>query len=184
MKICITVAVISASLLTGLAPVRAETETPPPRSEPATTTTETFGGQVVLADLVGVAGSIVLAAGTQRPEMLLAYPLAAPAVHVFHGDGAGALGSLALHVGAPVAFAFVGLAIDSRGCDYHYNMVCGLGGFMLGTLIGLATATTVDALWLASVTHEAPARRSRSLATPTIALAPRGGLLLGLAGRL
>jgi hypothetical protein len=48
----------------------------------------------------------------------------------------------------------------------------------------MVTATVVDAAYLGSVTHDPPRRASVSFATPTIAIAPRGGVLLGFAGGL
>jgi hypothetical protein len=48
--------------------------------------------------------------------------------------------------------------------------------------VGLVSATAIDATYLAHV--DRPVRRARNIPTPTVAVAPGGGFMLGVAGRL
>jgi hypothetical protein len=177
---------ILLSLLTAFTATAARAAEPAPAvAEPAPapeTTRVNFGGQIVLADVGTLALAAVVANKTGDGHLFLAYPLAAPLVHIAHGDGKGAMGSLALHVGLPVAGSFLGLALSKPGCGSG-EFVCGLGGFALGGLVGLVSATLIDATYLAHVDRPV-ARPARNIPTPTVAVAPGGGLMLGVAGRL
>jgi hypothetical protein len=184
MKLPFTWMLVVLFLAGSPSPGRADTTEAPPPS-PTAPARETFGGQVVLGDVIGAIGSLGIVSATGRATGLLLYPVAAPTIHLIHRDGTGALASLILHLGAPVAGAFLGSALSSSDCHASDEDTCALGGFLVGGLFGLATATTVDAVWLARTTPTTPAQQSRrSIATPTLAIAPRGGLVLGVAGRL
>ena len=135
-----------------------------------------FGGQIVLAD-GAVAGLGLLLGGVP----LLAFPFAAPAVHLLHDDGMGAAGSLVLHLAGPVAGAYIGYELDVRSCTSDF---CGLGGLILGGLAGAITATLVDAAFLAQVERPLPGYTRRPLVVPSLAIARGGGLMLGVAGSL
>jgi hypothetical protein len=112
---------------------------------------------------------------------ILAFPFAAPIVHVVHGDGTGAAGSFLLHLTAPIAGAVIGYKIEMRGqCN---SDMCGLGGLLLGGLAGAATATIIDAVFLAHVERPLPPYARRPPAIPTLVIA-RGGLMLGVGGPL
>ena len=181
MRTPILVALIAAS--TATAARAAEPAPAPSLTAPAPETTRVnFGGQIVLADVSTLVLATVVAQKTGDGHLFLAYPLAAPLVHVAHGDGRGAMGSLALHAGLPVAGAFLGFAVNRAGCGSG-EFMCGLGGFGIGGLVGLVSATLIDATYLAHVERPV-ARPARSIPTPTVAVAPGGGLMLGMAGRL
>jgi hypothetical protein len=69
------------------------------------------------------------------------YLLGAPVTHFAHDNPGRGLGSLALRAGLPFAFGAIGATSeDCSGDDF-----CGLGGAVLGGLLGIATAITVDA---------------------------------------
>src|SRR5689334_11500066 len=74
--------------------------TPPPIPP---TYVDHFAGEIVLADL-GAIGLGMAAGGV--PAFVL-YPLASPTIHLLHHDGSGAVGSLLLHIGGPVAGAVI-----------------------------------------------------------------------------
>jgi hypothetical protein len=150
---------------------RADELAPPP------TTTKYFGGQILAVDAAVVGLGLV---GSGVP--LLAFPLAAPTVHIAHGDGSGAVGSFLLHTGLPIVGGYLGYELDTRHCDGED--LCGLGGLILGGGLGMLTATLMDAAFLAHVERPVFARAPRGLPTPTLAFSPRGGFMLGLAGRL
>ena len=150
---------------------------------------ESFGGQILLADLLALGAGIGLSGASESPYPMLAlWSLTAPGVHAAHGDGMGALGSLALHVLAPIAGAYIGYQIDITDCSSG-DLFCGLGGAGLGLLVGAIAATTVDATVLSTMPRDhrstAAAHPNRFLAMPTVAVDPTGGaVMLGLAGRL
>lgn len=146
------------------------------------TTRVSFGWEIVAADLGTLALATAVAESTGESRLFLAYPLAAPLVHLAHRDPAGAAGSFALHLTAPVAGALVGYQLSKASC-HPEDLLCGLGGMGLGLLGGLVTATVVDATFLAHVDRPV-SRPARNLPTPTVALAPGGGFVLGVAGRL
>jgi hypothetical protein len=150
-------------------------EDPPPFIPPKDV--EYFGGQILLAD----AGVVALAYGLGvGPLAVVGYPLAAPTVHIVHGDGIGAVQSLLLHVAAPVAGAYIGYELEMRDCR---SDMCGLAGLLVGGFLGMVTATAVDAAFLAHVERPRRVADQRPLPTPTLAITP-GGLMLGVAGRL
>lgn len=139
-----------------------------------------YGGQIVLADLAGLLGAIVVGTTTDNAGLGLGmYLLAAPAVHLAHGKPGTAAGSLLLHIGAPIAGAFLGLALGSTACTGGDFDFCGVGGLLLGGLAGMAGATTIDAVGLARKT---PDSRSASL-VPIVNVARSGSTTIGIGGR-
>jgi hypothetical protein len=135
-----------------------------------------YGGQIILTDLATIALT-----GITGGVALIGYPLAPPFVHAFNGNGPGALASLALRLTAPVVGGYVGYQIDtSSGCN---GDLCGLGGIVVGGVVGMLTASIVDAAVLARVDRPVEVRALRHLPTPTVAIARDGNLLLGAAGR-
>jgi len=174
------------------ATARARTIAPATEPAPAAESDppESFGGQILLADLLALGAGIGLSGASESPYPMLAlWSLTAPAVHAAHGDGMGALGSLALHVLAPIAGAYIGYQIDITDCRSSDELFCGAGGVGVGLLVGAIAATTVDATLLSTMPRDhrstAAARPNRFLAMPTVAVDPTGGgVMLGLAGRL
>jgi hypothetical protein len=179
-------AAFAAAATLAALPARAQLVEAPAR--PADPALESFAGQVVLADLVAAVGGFTLGVETDQPAFLLAFGFAAPAVHLANGDGVGAVGSLLLHLGAPLLGAYLGYEIDAAGgCpnngDYE---LCGLAGLAFGTLAGAATATIVDAALLSHAHNESlsPVASHGRVAAPTVALARDGGFMVGLSGHL
>jgi hypothetical protein len=176
---------MTALLATTLLAATARADAPAPAPEtPAPPQTEVvhFGWKIVAADVAALTVGIVAAQATEEPAFVLAWPLAAPSVHFAHGDAKGGVLSLALHVFAPVAGGFIGYQVETANCSPG-AWFCGLGGLALGVAGGMLTATIVDAAALASV--ERPVKRfTRNIPLPTVAVAPGGGFMVGLAGRL
>lgn len=138
-----------------------------------------YGAQIVLADLVGVVGAVVVGARFQSVTAALGtYLLAAPLVHVLHGQPGTAFGSLLLHVAAPGLGILVSVAMIEGGCGGG-DIGCAFMGLLLGGVGGLVAATAIDAGFLAKKTPERPLV---SL-VPTIQVAGSGTTTLGLAGR-
>jgi len=160
----------------------------PPSEPTARAGSGWFGGQVLAADLLGVAAGVgVSRAVDSAYPLVLTWALAAPAVHLAHGDPGGAAGSLLLHLAAPVAGAVIGYGIDSAHCGPD-EWFCGIGGLALGGLVGMIVATTVDAAFLSNTPRDERlahrTHRTHALAVPTVAVNPNGGFVLGLAARL
>ena len=160
----------------------AQPQVAPTWPENPPTEVERYGWQIVLADLAGATVAIAATNATGAGGFLLAFPVAAPTVHALHGNGSAALLSLGLHVAAPLAGAYLGYQIDSATCGPE-EWFCGIGGAALGVLAGAVTATVTDATLLAKKERPIERRRSR-MALPTVAVAPGGGFMLGLAGAL
>jgi hypothetical protein len=72
------------------------------------------------------------------------YLLGGPVTHFAHDNPGRGLGSLALRAGLPIAFGTIGYYGEdcSGGDDYD---LCGIVGALLGGVLGIATAVTVDA---------------------------------------
>jgi hypothetical protein len=152
-------------------------EPPPP--------VETYSAQIVAADLGGLVAFTMLAGATNEASLLLLQPLGAPVVHAVHGHFGRAFGSLVLNVGLPIAGAFIGASIDAAHCGGE-EILCGMGGVVLGGMTGIASAVVIDAAVLARLPDEAPERERAASAhgvTPLFALNRDGGLSLGLGGR-
>ncbi len=106
------------------------------------------------------------------------YVLAAPAIHIAHGQPVRALISLGMRLALPVVGAYVGAAVASvasstscHGCDYkaaaeQYD-VAQLFGTIDGALIGALIAMAVDATALSwkSPDERAPPRPAPGLLT-------------------
>lgn len=96
---------------------------------------------------VGAAADVEWLAGIG----VLGYLVAPPVVHLAHGEAAKAGGSLALHVGLPVATGLLGYGIvcGAGGCSGELGFLGALGGFMLGGVVGMAAANIIDVAALA-----------------------------------
>jgi hypothetical protein len=144
--------------------------------------TEHYGLWVMAADLGGVAASYA----TETPLFLGTYLLAAPAVHLLHGNGKAALGSFGLRVGLP----FVGFAVGSMlsDCGWADGDYCMPDRRLAGVVIGTGTALLADWLLLARKTRREPAPPPALLRAGSLRLNPdvqashTGNMLLGLRG--
>jgi hypothetical protein len=110
-----------------------------------------------MTDGISLASAIVGGLVEPRGEPLFwlaggGYLLAAPIVHVAHGNPGRAVASLGLRVGLPVAFFGVGALVeDCQGREF-----CGLASLVIGVPLGMATAIALDAAVLARDTVERP----------------------------
>lgn len=162
-----------------------------PRTVPeaSQTATESYGGQIVTADVAGLLLTVLVGnlAGSSGNELLVVAPylLASPLIHLIHGHPGRSASSLLLHVTAPVLGILTGFLIGSSTCNSEE--FCGLGGAAIGFLGGMIAATTIDAAVLA---HNVPLSRPayRSSLTPIVSVArastaggPHG--VLGFAGQ-
>ncbi len=141
-----------------------------PRTEPVWYGYQTLAldaGTFAMAYLAGEKGSSQLAYLS-----IGSYVLSGPLVHAAHGRYEIAGVSFLLRAGAPVGGALLGLAVASTSHDDW----AGLGGILFGGIIGIGTASLVDACALSL--EEVPAAPSFQIGiTPT-----RGGATLGAAG--
>jgi hypothetical protein len=147
---------------------------PAPDAQTLKTVEHTYGGETLTADGLSI-GLIIASAvlpstnGTITNIGLGGYLLAAPAVHLAHGNPGRALGSLGLRVALPVGLGVGGfytgylLAGGGKGCNgfqcYGTVVVGALLG-LTGVVVGMAGAMAVDAGVLARerVLAPSPAR--------------------------
>jgi hypothetical protein len=119
-----------------------------------------YGWQILIADVASVG---TLFAGSAAHEGLavgvgaFSYIAVSPAIHLAHGEVGRGLGSLGLRLALPLAGMYVGSAASAGELD----------GAGAGMLAGVATATLLDAAFLA--------RESRRRETPAVAV----GVALG-----
>jgi hypothetical protein len=113
--------------------------------------TQRYGLQILAIDAASIAAGI----GMQNGEVFLAgWMFGAPVVHLAHGNGLRALGSLALHLGLPLTGGLVGAVASCGSSDGAF---CGLGGFVIGGGLGMIAATSIDGA-LARETAPVPSR--------------------------
>ena len=143
-----------------------------------------YGWQIMASDAafltVGILGEEVndeVAWGVAAPGLVLA-----PAgIHLAHGRGKAALGSLALRVG----LGALGVAIASTTCEAEDSDEDSLGlgcldSIPTGAGLGILTAAAIDAIFLSTSDGRAPATARESTG---IGLAPRpGGVTLSFGG--
>jgi hypothetical protein len=146
-----------------------------------------YGWQVMSADAVAVAagagtGLVVDAAGGDPSSVGSAvfaggYLLGGPTVHVLQGRYGHAAGSLALRVGGPLLFGFIGHHLDTSDTGGSGD---DLGeSARIGVALGTAAALLLDWSSLSWAPVETP-RAARLVPTAT---AGDGRVALGLAGR-
>jgi len=98
------------------------------------------------------------------------------------GPRKAAFGSLALHIGLPLMGGVAGIYGGQAAC-HRGGWDCPMTAIGVGVLAGAVTATLVDSAFLAHVERPVP-RRAPGVPVPTVAMAPGGGVVLGVAGRL
>lgn len=151
---------------------------------PPAATTESYGTQIVIGDLLGLALGVALGnSGSSLAAGTLLYFAASPVVHSVHGNPGRAVGGLLLHLTAPVAGALVGLAIDWSSCSSEQDF-CLPAGVVFGILGGMVAATVIDAAVLARDVPVSSSPSRHAGLTPTFSVARAGGgALAGVAGR-
>ena len=106
-------------------------------------TLATDGASFVLLIAAGAtAASGAEAGGALGGLSLTTYLLGGPIVHFAHENVGRGFGSLALRGGLPIVFGAVGVQLED--CS-DGDWFCGLSGAVLGGLLGIVTAITVDA---------------------------------------
>jgi hypothetical protein len=115
-----------------------------------------YGWQSLSAD--GAALLLLVAAGASSDQKshisdvfgygaLGLYLVGGPVTHLAHGNPGRGLGSLAFRAGLPVVFGAVGSTLEDCSGENDYDL-CGLPGAILGGVVGIATAITLDATLL------------------------------------
>ncbi len=121
-----------------------------------------YGWQTLTAD-----GATLLGTAAAGPAGLGAYFVASPIIHLAHGRGWAALGSLGLRVGLPFAGLYAGGAL-SHGDSY--------AGPVVGVLVGAVAASAIDAAFLAR--EDRPLRREppKAATAPLIQVTRHGAM--------
>jgi hypothetical protein len=185
MRFFLSTLLVSAAVFTSVA-ARADDDEDQPEPEKTW-----YGGQTLATDGAALALAIASGSTTQTPDVatalgtvsLATYGLGAPVVHIAHGHGDAAVGSLLLRLGLPLGGALLGYALGAA--TVGQSSYCGdggsCGGFVMGILglgAGALTASILDATVLA---YEPPAPRDASMhkrasvqIAPSFALVPRG----------
>ena len=159
----------------------------PPLSAPSPPESQSYGAQIVLADLGAIlVGALASNQSGSAVPILMTWSLASPVIHVGHGHPGRGLLSLALHMGTPIVGAFIGVEMEScGGASSRDDDLCGLAGLALGGLAGMVAATTIDAAVLAQLPDERPAPPAygRGIASaPALSVNPRGDVAFGWRG--
>jgi hypothetical protein len=142
-----------------------------------------YGGPILIAD----AAAFTLVVGSQLARLhtkvpigfgLATFVLAPPVAHTLHGHWGRGLGSLGLRLGLPV---LGGLALAGGiGTCHQDDDSCYAEGALLGALVGMGVAASVDQL-TAFDRHETSAKPRALIVVPTLAVGRAGGSI-GLAG--
>ena len=188
--LCVAVAVFALSILPG----RALAEESAPGLAPSVpapqdnVVTERYGLEILAID----ATAIALGIAAESPVLFLGgYSLGGPIVHLIHDNSRGALVSLILRTGVPLALATMGGATSAHDCgsDEDEAPFCGLAEAAVGWIVGMAIATAVDAGVVARkqtrVVNEPTAllRYRGILANPDVVVTRSGSFTIGLSGR-
>jgi hypothetical protein len=161
-----------------------------------TTPDASYGADIVLADVSVIALGTALFAATKSSDHsaillidALAWSLTSPLVHAAHGRPGWGAASLLLHVGLPLAGAFVGAkSVDCPviRADSDPDPLCGAVNVVVGAGLGLISATILDAAILAQ-THDdtsgaVAARGAAAASAPMVSVARNGDLTFGWRG--
>ncbi len=161
-----------------------------------TTPDASYGADIVLADVSVVAFGTALFVTTKNSTHnsillvdALAWSLVSPVVHAAHGRPGWGAASLLLHVGLPVAGAFVGAKTASCPAireDSDPDPLCGIVNVFVGAGLGLISATILDAAILAQTHDDASggvaARGAAAASAPMVSVARNGDLTFGWRG--
>lgn len=155
-----------------------------------------YGWQTLLLDTASFA-LLVAAAQSHSSGVLdvsgLTYALGPSVVHMAHGQGAKAVADVLLRLGAPVACAVAGGVIGAAMATPDPNtkgeeVLPWLGGAVVGLVVGVVAAVSIDAAALAWEPGKAPSPSTGSPLTLTPRLAVTGdaehghGAWMGVAG--
>ena len=159
----------------------------PSPSVPVPPESGSYGAQIVFADLGAIlVGALVSNQSDSAIPILATWSLASPLVHAAHGHPGRGLLSLLLHVGAPIVGGYVGVQLEDCSHSSSDEGFCGLAGLALGGLVGMVTATTIDAAVLAQPADEPPPPRpayGRGIASaPALSVSHRGDVTFGWRG--
>lgn len=155
-----SVLAVTALLAVGLAAPRAQAADPAEpeaRANAAEPEPESpsrwYGWQTLATD--GAALGLISASlatvdgGGRSPSSALAwgalgaYALGAPVMHFVHENPGRGFASFGIRIGGPVVLGVAGAMAEN--CGGGGGDFCGLGGALIGTTLGIATAITIDA---------------------------------------
>ena len=150
-----------------------------------------YGYQTLVADGASVVSFVTGLALIQRTQMqplgaglatagFFSYFLAAPTVHLVHGEVGRAFGDLAIRIGAPVLFGAMGLLVGAATSRPPRGQYAGLAGLVGGFATGLVGPIVIDASVLAY--EKKPVVDAKLRLLPTAAITPTG-LTGGLSGQ-
>ena len=115
-----------------------------------------YGYQTLAADglsLLVALGGLRADTGVVSTIGMGGFALGGPIIHLVHHNYLAAGGSLALRVGAPFLFGFVGSQMEN--CGPNSGWFCGVAGAVIGGSLGILTASIIDAAVLAHEPEEA-----------------------------
>jgi hypothetical protein len=183
-----------------LVPALSLAEATPAAPEPARATW--YGWQTLAVDTAGL-GLMTLAfsqsksganVGTEAAALSAGFGLylfGGPAVHALHGRTPPAAIDFAVRLGAPVVVGLIGAGIGvayEGQCNASGQDFCGLGPVVfgaLGVVAGGIGAVVIDAAVLSHAPGAKPASSASSSGvrwSPRVAMLPRGGTTVGVAG--
>lgn len=129
-----------------------------------------YGWQSITAD--GLATAMIMGGSGWTLAGIGTYVLGGPIIHLTHGHVLRSVGSLGLRIGAPLMGVVVGCSASARS-----ESSCDIGA-LVGSLVGLAAASAVDASFAydAEPHRPMPATASASIA-PTFVATRHGGTI-------
>ena len=145
-----------------------------------------YGWQTLATDGAAVALLAIGVAAEKGPVIGVSaatFALGGPIVHLAHGRGGAAAGSLGLRVGIPVAGFFVGAAMQHCNHTSEADDLCGFEGAAIGMLAGAGIAMLLDSALLAheDARREQPQRVARLFVSPAVSMSKSSGTV-GLVG--
>jgi hypothetical protein len=180
-----------ADVAMDVVPVAPPASSHPPRqllgtteAQDASRAQDSYAGEIILGDLAAV-GAAALIASKSGAGLAVTLPwlIVSPTIHGLHGNAQSSGLSFLLHAGLPLTFGFVGFEIESASCTPN-DWFCGLGGAALGGLVGMLSATIVDAAVLAHrpAIRTTASRQAHWSILPTASIASNGTPNVGLLG--
>jgi hypothetical protein len=155
----------------------------PSPPEPPETPQRWYGGWILAADGLALVSTAAISSADDSlgPKLwAAAWLLDGPVVHVAHARPGAAVGSLALRVGLPIAGGALGYLVETGGRPDRSEWFDGLGGALIGGLVGIVAAETVDTAALAWKSERAPAHGTTAIRAGVAPM--RGGAALSLGG--